>query len=464
MKQFSSKLSVKTRITVWLTLLLALLAVLLLGFMLSISRTVAVSTAMSQLSHTVKSNFGKISMDQGKLELEDGFHFYQNGVSTLVYSQNETLLAGQIPVSFTAEESFQNGQTRMVSAGEDQYLVLDLRLPMGWSSCIWVRGLLEVPSSQQTSRNLIIVTLVALPVFMALAALGSYWIARKAFQPLERITATAEAMNEARDLSQRIALPFGRDEFSRLANTFNQLFERLERSFEAEKQFTADASHELRTPVSIIKGACEYAQKYDETPQDRQETICMIHRQTVKMSRLISQLLSITRLDQSAGQTQMEPVHLGELLRSLCEELSYGRGRLALEVKEEAAVMANTDLLSRLVQNLIDNAFKYGRKEGHVWVSADRKENEVLLQVRDDGIGIPLDQQDKIWKRFYQIDPARSGEMGAGLGLAMVQQIARIHGGYMTLESGPDAGSAFTLHLPVFCQADMPALPPATHA
>lgn len=445
MKNFS----VKARITVWLTLLMALLAVLLLVFMLSISSTVSSQTAMSQLLEVVKSNLVEIEMDQDMLYFGEDFSFYRNGVSTLIYSRSEALLAGQIPVSFTAKEAFQNGLTRIVRSGSERYLVLDLWLPMGWDNGVWVRGLMETPDNGLIAKNLLFLSLAVLPAFILLAALGSYLIVKKAFYPLDSISATAAAINEARDLSRRIDLPEGKDEFSRLAATFDQLFERLERSFEAEKQFTADASHELRTPVSIIKGACEYAQKYDETLEERQETISMIYRQAVKMSSLISQLLSITRLDQGTELAHLGPVDLGELLRSLCEEQHYDLEKLTLELKEGVTAWGDPALLSRLAQNLIDNAFKYGKPDGHVWVSAGQSEQEILLQVRDDGIGIPADQQDKIWQRFYQVDPSRNSTGGVGLGLSMVQQIAQAHGGYMTLESIPGMGSSFTLHLPI---------------
>lgn len=445
MKNFS----VKARITVWLTLLMALLAVLLLVFMLSISSTVSSQTAMSQLLEVVKSNLVEIEMDQDMLYFGEDFRFYRNGVSTLIYSRSEALLAGQIPVSFTAKEAFQNGLTRIVRSGSERYLVLDLWLPIGWDNGVWVRGLMEAPDNGLITKNLLLVSLAVLPAFILLAALGSYLIVKKAFYPLDSISATAAAINEARDLSRRIDLPEGKDEFSRLAATFDQLFERLERSFEAEKQFTADASHELRTPVSIIKGACEYAQKYDETLEERQETISMIYRQAVKMSSLISQLLSITRLDQGTELAHLGPVDLGELLRSLCEEQHYDLEKLTLELKEGVTAWGDPALLSRLAQNLIDNAFKYGKPDGHVWVSAGQSEQEILLQVRDDGIGIPADQQDKIWQRFYQVDPSRSSAGGVGLGLSIVQQIAQAHDGYMTLESIPGMGSSFTLHLPI---------------
>lgn len=441
-------LSVKLRIAVWLTLLAGLLASLLLIFLLSISRLVSMRTAMNQLSGAVRGNLTQTDMVNGRLALGEDFRFYQNGVSTLIYSKNKALLAGQLPISFTAEEEFQNGLSREVSTGTGNYLVLDLWFPVGWENGVWLRGMIEAPDNRQLTWNLLKVAMVIMPAFMASAALGSYWIVRKAFRPLDSITATAASINEAHDLSRRIGLPPGQDEFSRLAGTFDQLFQRLELSFESEEQFTADASHELRTPVSIIKGACEYAEKYDETLEERQETISMIHRQADRMSELIAQLLSMTRLEQGTELAQLERVNLNRLLCALSEEFPCASDRLILELPEEISVMADPSLLSRLVHNLVENAFKYGVPDGCVWVSACQSGGEVLLQVRDNGIGISPDQQDKVWQRFYRVDSARGSEGGAGLGLAIVRQIARAHGGYMTLESVPDKGSTFTFHLP----------------
>ena len=441
-------LSVKIRITIWLTLLMGVLAGLLLAFMLFISKMVATKTAMSQLSQTVQSNLAQTSMPNDRLETGSDFKFYRNGVSTLIYSRDKALLAGRVPGSFTVEESFQNGLIRTVSAGNEQYLVLDMWLPIGWENGVWLRGIMEAPENRQLALNLLLVALIILPVFMALAAGGSYWIAKRAFRPLDNITATAASINEAQDLSRRIGLPPGRDEFSLLGTTFDQLFQRLEKSFESEKQFTADASHELRTPVSIIKGACEYAEKYDETPEERQETITMIRRQAERISLLIEQLLSMTRLEQGTELAHLECINLNKLICSQCEEIPHDSQRLLLEIPENIMVAADTALLSRLVRNLVENAFKYGRPDSCVWVSARQEDNEVILEVRDNGIGIPYDQQDKIWQRFYRVDAARDVEGGTGLGLSIVRQIAQAHGGYMTVESIPQVGSASILHLP----------------
>ncbi len=445
------KISVKLKITLWITLLMTILFLFLVAFTLFISRTVVLSSTRQQLISTTRNSVGNISFSQGKLSTTEGFSFYQNGVSILVYSQAESLLAGQLPVSFTAKEPFQNGQVRTVEGANISYVVLDLWLPSSWEEGVWVRGLMEVPRNEQTTENLMKIAAIALPVFILLTAVGGYLLVRRAFRPLEQINATAQAMGEAKDLSRRIGLPPGRDEFSRLAQTFDQLFARLERSFEAEKQFTADASHELRTPVSIIKGACEYGLKYDETPEERQETLEMIARQAEKMAQLIAQLLSMTRLDQGTEKVRLEPVDLGALVEGLIREQGYEGDKLFLSVSPGVQVRGDGALLSRLTENLVENALKYGKPGGHVWVTVKSQGEEGILEVRDDGIGIPKDQQEKIWQRFYQVDPSRSDESnGVGLGLSMVRQIAQLHGGTVTLDSVEGSGSTFVLHLPLW--------------
>lgn len=441
--------SVQARLTLWYTLLMAGMGGLLLGFLVLISGTVSTQTAMDQLEATLRRNLSQITQGaDGAPQLGEEFAFYDNGVYTLVYSQGEALLAGQVPVSFTAAEPFQNGQNRPVDVAGARYYVMDFWLPNGWESGLWVRGILEAPENPQLLTNLMFIAMVTLPAFLLLAALGGYGIARRAFRPLKEITSTAAAINEAADLSARVAVPPGDHEFSRLAATFNQMFARLEGAFEAEKQFTADASHELRTPVSVIKSACEYAEKYGETPEEQRETLAMIHRQADRMAELIQQLLSITRLDQGTEGLRLEPLDLAALVERVCAEQPYPRQRLFCQVGGAVWVRGDAGLLRRLLQNLIDNGFKYGTPQGHVWVTLEGKGNTARLQVRDDGIGIPEDQQEKVWQRFYQVDPSRREGGGAGLGLAMVKKIAQLHGGTVTLDSAPGRGSAFTLLLP----------------
>ena len=174
----------------------------------------------------------------------------------------------------------------------------------------------------------------------------------------------------------------------------------------------------------------------------------MIHRQAEKMSTLVSELLSMTRLDQGTERTNFTEADLSALTKSICQEQTGEGYTLHCDIEENIIASIDVSLISRLLQNLLDNAVKYGRPEGRIWVSLCKKEGEIQLSVKDDGMGIPAEHQEKIWQRFYQADPSRSGDNGAGLGLSMVKKIAEIHGGYMSLTSEEGKGSTFTLHLP----------------
>lgn len=166
------------------------------------------------------------------------------------------------------------------------------------------------------------------------------------------------------------------------------------------------------------------------------------------MSELVSQLLSMTRLDQGTEKANFEISDISKLVKSICEEQIYSKNIINLDIEENTTANIDVALISRLVQNLIDNAVKYSNDNGNILVSVHRTEDEIQISVKDDGIGISKDEQDKIWQRFYQVDSSRSGDNGTGLGLSMVKKIAEIHGGYMSLESEPLEGSKFTFHLP----------------
>lgn len=443
--------SIKTRITLWITLLVVALFSLMLLFAWAVSSSVVQRTARQQLADTVRANAAFVSLgDDGKLATAQGFAFSRGGVTSLVYSKTEALLAGQLPVGFSASVPFENGALRTVEvAGADWYL-LDLWIAHGWEDGVWLRGLMEVPDTAAAARNLLLAAAVALPLFVLAGALGSFWIVRRSLRGLDAVNAAAASIDEGKDLSLRIGPVPGGQELTRLAENFDGLLERLQRSFEAERRFTADASHELRTPVAVIKSACEYAEAFDETDEERRETLGMIRRQADKMTALIGHLLALTRLDQGTEPLRAVPLDLGRLARQTLGEQNCDPARLRLALAEGVMVRGDEALLGRLVANLVDNAFKYGLPGGTVTVEVRAEGGEALLTVADEGPGIPAGQQEKIWRRFYQVDAARGDEQqGVGLGLSLVQRIAQLHGGRMTLESAEGAPSAFTLHLPL---------------
>ena len=442
--------SIKTRITLWITLLVVALFSLMLLFAFSMSSSVVQRTARQQLADAVRANAAMVSFADGQFAAGEGFAFSRSGVSCLVYSKAEALLAGQLPVGFSASVPFENGTLRTVESGGGDWYLLDLWVADGWDNGVWLRGLMEVPDVSATARNLLLAAAVALPLFVLAGALGCYFILRRSLRGLDAVNAAASSIGEGKDLSRRIGPVPGGRELTQLAENFDGLLERLQRSFEAERRFTADASHELRTPVSIIKSACEYAEAFDETDEERRETLGMIHRQADKMAGLIGQLLALTRLDQGTETLRPVPLDLGQLARRTLEDQNYDAARLRLALAEGVTVKGDEALLGRLAANLVDNAFKYGLPGGTVTVEVRAENGEALLTVADEGPGIPAGQQEKIWQRFYQVDAARGDQQeGVGLGLSLVQRIAQLHGGRMTLKSAEGAPSAFTLHLPL---------------
>ena len=366
----------------------------------------------------------------------------------------------------TSDEIDGSGETDLsgetdVSAGFDGSTGSDTRAGSGTSvnsdgtagtDDIWIVGLLPEDSMANVTTSVVRLTCAGLAVIVFLAALGSCVIIGRSLRPLRRITESAREITDGSDLSRRIQLSPGRDEVHELADTFNDMMGRLERSFDAERQFTSDASHELRTPVTVILAECEMAEKMPEDTEAVQESVTEIHKQARKMSELIGKLLAYTRLEQGTRRIDREELDLSGLVEDVCEEQRTVAARnIKIECEASPDVLVNGDvaLLISLVQNLVTNAVKYGKDGGHVWVKVYSEGSKACVSVRDDGIGIGEEDLVCIWNRFYQADRSRSDESrGIGLGLSLAQQIARLHGGRITASSRPGEGSEFIFSMP----------------
>lgn len=440
------QISIKKKLTIWIAMLMLLLSVVVLGTLMSAGSSMVAEHVGDQMEAILRSKLFGISQKNGDLVFQEGFSFVENGVYTIVYSESGALLAGQMPLSFPDGIDFENGVLRTVG----DYYVLDFQVPFGWEKRIWVRGVSLAVDTDNIVDALMAVALVLLPIMVVISGVGAYLISRSTFRPIERIISAAEAIGEGRDLSRRIGLPPGQDEISRMGTAFDRMFARLETSFEIEKQFTSDASHELRTPIAVILAQCEETKTHELTEEEYAQAFCVVERQAKRMSNMIGQLLQMTRLEQGTQRISFEQADLSALVEVVCDEQPASEKGIMIETDLQPDVEAWFDitLMSRLLQNLLNNAVRYGRENGHIWVTLRRNGNEVVLAVRDDGIGIPADKLDKVWQRFYQADNARGAESGTGLGLTMVRQIAMLHRGQMTADSIEGAGSCFTLRFP----------------
>lgn len=420
-----------------------------LGIILLINGSVARNEAHQILTYSVRANIPEVSLENGRLTLSPDFNFYANNVSMLIYNKDMALLSGQVPPSFPVNTEAENGTFRLVDDGNDGYYVMDFWIPSGWEDGVWLRGVLANPGGSQSVGNIFTLFSIVLPFFILAAALGGYFIVKGALAPISRIARTAEAISGGKDLKSRIGTPGGSLEVNQLASAFDSMFERLEQSFEAEKQFTSDASHELRTPTSVILAQCSFVEKHGDGIEDYREAIQVIDRQARKMSLLIERLLEMTRLDLGTQKLRVDRVDLSDMCTVLCEEQDTGERRISIstEIEDGVTVAGDQLLLSRVIVNLLDNARKYGKENGHIFLRLYKKKEFAVLEVEDDGIGIEKDRLEKIWQRFYQADGSRGTGSGLGLGLSMVQQIVRLHGGELSVESTAGAGSLFTVCL-----------------
>lgn len=440
-------ISVKLKLTIWITMLMSLLVSIVLLSMISITSRVVTENTCDLLSNTVRQNLVSISMQNGKLVFDENFNFTYNGVYTLIYSNSNALLAGQPPINFPENIQFENGITKEVESIDGEYYVLDFWLYFSWEDGVWIRGIVPKPDVADIIEDIKGIALVILPLTIIVGALGAYLLARKTFKPIDKIISAASAIGEGRDLSLRIDLPKGRDEISKLATAFDNMFARLEKSFETEKQFTSDASHELRTPTAVILAECNESINHNSIEEYKQ-SIDVINRQATKMSNLIKQLLQMTRIEQGTQVVNFETQDLSEFIYIICSEQPDLPKTMSLNLDIEDNIIAEFDivLMSRLLQNLINNAITYGNPNGYIKIRLYKQLKTIYLSVEDNGIGMTNEQLQNIWKRFYQADASRQN--GAGLGLTMVKQIALLHHGDIKVISTKGKGSLFVFYFP----------------
>lgn len=314
---------------------------------------------------------------------------------------------------------------------------------------IWVRGVMKADSEDGIWNTITILALLILPAFIAVGAVIGDSIAKRALAPIKQLNETVTNTQSGDDLTRRITAGDSDPDINSLADNFNKMFARLQASFEAQRHFTSDASHELRTPVAVVLAESEYQLSEENLSADVRESFETIHNQASSMQKLISQLLQFTRMEQGSLQPDFEVGNLSELLSSVCDNIGRLQEKnITLEKDIAPDVMFNMDigLMTRLCDNLISNAFRYGKEGGFVRVSLSKEKEKVILKVEDNGIGISEENLEKIWLRFFRVDKARSREGGcSGLGLPMVKQIALLHGGEVFVESQENEGSIFSV-------------------
>ncbi len=396
----------------------------------------------------VSRNADDVEFDHGALDFSD-VEFYTHGVYTEIFDADGL---GRWPAPSPRRHggaASSAGPIRTVQGSDGTYYVYDLALDMN-GGALWVRGTI---SDARGSVMEVIVPLAwsVLLVLVLLSVAGGSLISSRSFKPMEKVIAAAESISGGEDLSRRIGLPRGRSEINRLAGAFDDMFDRLERSFHAEAQFTSDASHELRTPVAVILTECDtldagrphgggLPRRGGGHPRAGPPDVPAHHPAAAHHPAGAGH--------PEAGNGERRPQRAGPLRLHGPGPAGPHQGiTLTCDTPDPVTLPLDVTLMTRLLNNLISNAFRYGRDGGHTAVSVVREGDTAVLSVADDGIGIPPALQERIWQRFYQVDPPlrQRGHRPGPVHGAADRPAPRRH---REVSSIPGQGSTFTVRSP----------------
>jgi heavy metal sensor kinase len=462
--------SIRARLTLWYTLLLTLTFLLLgstgyalLGYSLArdtdtalqgVARVLAEKASASggpflpsEIDEIFRRFFGFSPMDR---------YFERLDPPGKVPRQDLPRRSPKIPLSPQALKNAAKGiPTFETVPGLEKYPVRVLTWPIERGGR--VVNLFQVGMSQESlylaQRRFILVMASVFPIGLLLAGGGGWLLARRALRPVDQMVDTTRRIS-AEHLARRLETTGANDELDRLARTLNEMLERLDGAFNDMRRFSADASHELQTPLTILKGEIEVALRTARTAEEYQRILQSALEEINRIARLVEGLLLLARADAGVLRMDSRPVDLEQLLEGVYRQISIlaepRSVRLRIASVQPLTVQGDPDLLRRLLLNLVDNGMKYTPPGGEVALSLESDGARALLRVTDTGIGLSPEEQTQIFKRFYRSAEARSGgEGGAGLGLCIARSIAEAHGGKIEVESTPGRGSTFTVLLPL---------------
>ncbi|MDO4638744.1 sensor histidine kinase [Leptotrichia hongkongensis] len=451
MKRFFNNSSIKLKIGLWYMGIMILLVFSSLAIVFYISENIIHSSVRTYLKDVVIHRLDYLTIKNGEIIIDSNFDTMIQNVEIAIYDKDFKFLYGNSPNGFEMDNrKSKDDKIMIIRSNNQKWYVYNKKIELGNYGKVWIRGVMPNIGQSSAIETVIQISFVILPFFLILSAIGGYIITKNAFTPIEKIRRIAEKINEGNDLSQRINLGKGDDELHTLANTFDVMFDRLQTSFENEIQFTSDVSHELRTPITVILTQAEYGKDSISSVEDAQKSFGIIEKEGQKMSKLVSQLLTLARMERGRQKLNIENINLSELLEMIIETqtLSAKTKNIKFVTKIMPEIYANIDemMIMRVFTNLISNAISYGKQNGTVTVELFLQKNRIVSKISDDGIGISEDKLDKIWLRFYQVDPSKNGD-NSGLGLSMVKKIIELHKGEIFVESELGKGTTFTIIL-----------------
>lgn len=438
------RLKIRTKIMLLYTALSAVLLVILIPTVYSIVRIALEESLASDVQESISGvteglyeEGGKVRFDEGKLL----WNAVRSGIYVMVTDEEEQVIYLSEDADWIFFELLHEEEERGEWSGKRiSYTVGD--------QTVYITGIGNIYYNELLN-NLVSILWFLVPGYMVIAAWGSYILAKRALKPIHQITQTAQSIRGS-DWSKRIEGIQSVDEVGELAGTFNKMLDALEISFRRERQFTSDASHELRTPMTVIR-VCTDDALQTEDAGIVQENLLMIKKENAKMTKMLSQLLFLSRGYEGRQHFEPEDILLSDMVESVMEEFAAEAKEKSIEIHNLVAkrtfLYADQSLFTQLLMNLIGNAVKYGKENGNIWIGVRCDEGGARLYIRDDGMGIAKEDREHIFERFYRADKARD-RSGSGLGLSITKWIVEMHGGQIWAESRPGEGTVFYVTLP----------------
>lgn len=467
--------SIRLRLTLWYAVVLAItlgMASLFVYGQLARNHYERLEARLETALRVIESSLAhEIDEHGGREEGENSFQFVLRTIHPLTFPDLElAVMIGKKKVGSKPESGGIGLREEVLaeavkrSEGENSKAVvwsaagwryMSLRAPVAGNDYTFVTGGSERRADAEV-RALERAFLFGMPIPLLLAAAGGWWLMRKSFAPIAAMSETADAIS-AESLGQRLAIANPGDELGRLGRSFNRLLDRLEASFEVQRRFMSDASHELRTPVSIARTAAQVTlEREQRSEEEYREALGMIERQLQRMGRLVEDMFLLALADAGALELRKERFYLEEVIGESVAAARLLGAKRGIQIEagewEEMPCHADVARLRQAIMILLDNAIKYSPTGSTVRVKVWCEGKFIVVEVADEGRGVEEQDRERIFERFYRPDDSRargSGDAGgAGLGLAIARRIVEAHGGRLELMEAPPTGSVFRIKIP----------------